>query len=172
MRMSLPAALAALALAGCNPLSGPSAEVQGFIAAAQMVPGCYEEHTRIVDFRAPEADFDTQAMIDASWRDQPDSYDRVCFGPGDQARAFVQMVEAERTGDCGETAFTFEGNRFSGNFECLDAAGNPVEVIFSGSVSPTRLDLDLTAKGEMGYMGRVERKSRTTLRCVEDCGSS
>ena len=169
--------VAPLALAACGG-DTPAQEEPGDISmgeAAEMAEGGgskpragqYKVTIEIVEVNIPGAPAGTADMMKDMMAGRSHEY---CLTQENVDKGFEEMAKQSQEGaDCSFRRFDIDGGSFDAEMVCNVEGQGAMTMTMDGEGSATRSVMDMTMKGNMGGMGDMTMRMKSTHERIGDC---
>jgi len=170
-----PMAVLALAACGEDPVD---ANADGEISIAEAaeraadsgikpLPGEYKVSMEVLEVEIPGAPEGMVDMMRSSMGGRTHTY---CMTQEDVDKGFEEMArQSQEDQDCSFEQFDIDGGDFNGKMVCNVAGQSSMTMTMQGTGTPTRSEMDMRMEGNVGGMGDMNMRMKTTHERVGDC---
>ena len=168
-----PLMVATIAACGDEP-ADPAGEISIAEAAERAkdsgikpLPGEYRVTVEVLEVEIPGA---PEGMVDAMRGAMGGNTHTYCMTQEDVDKGFEEMARQSQEGqDCSFERFDIDGGDFDGKMVCNVAGQGTMTMTMKGQGSETRSEMDMRMQGNVGGMGQMNMRMKTTHERLGDC---
>ena len=153
--------------AGGGDISIAEAASRAEASGVKPMPGEYRVTVEVLEVDIPGA---PEGMVDAMRGSMGGNSHTYCMTQEDVDKGFEEMARQSQEGqDCSFERFDISGGDFDGKMICNMAGQGSMTMTMKGTGTPTRSEMDMRVEGDVGGMGKMNMRMKTTHERLGDC---